>query len=54
MTEQICWVLDTNTLISRLLTPGGVPARAVDRALASATLLVSEETMNELARALDR
>jgi len=54
MTEQICWVLDTNTLISRLLTPGGVPARAVDRALASATLLVSEETMNEQARALDR
>ena len=54
MSEQVCWVLDTNTLISRLLTPGGVPAKAVDQALASGTLLVSEETMNELARVLDR
>lgn len=54
MSEQVCWVLDTNTLISRLLTPVGVPAKAVDQALASGTLLVSEETMNELARVLDR
>ena len=54
MTEQMCWVLDTNTLISRLLTPGGVPAKAVDHALANGILLVSEDTMNELARVLDR
>ena len=54
MTEQICWVFDTNTLISRLLTPAGVPAKAVDHALTSGILLVSEDTMNELARVLDR
>ncbi len=54
MTEQMCWVFDTNTLVSRLLTPGGVPAKAVDHALTSGILLVSEETMNELARVLDR
>jgi putative PIN family toxin of toxin-antitoxin system len=54
MTEQKCWVFDTNTLISRLLTPGGVPAKAVDHALTNGILLVSEDTMNELARVLDR
>ncbi len=54
MTEQMCWVFDTNTLISRLLTPGGVPAKAVDHALASGILLVSEDTMDELALVLDR
>jgi len=47
-------VFDTNTLISRLLTPGGVPAKAVDHALTNGILLVSEDTMNELARVLDR
>ncbi|MGF1614265.1 MAG: putative toxin-antitoxin system toxin component, PIN family [Gammaproteobacteria bacterium] len=50
----MCWVFDTNTLISRLLSPGGIPAKAVDHALASGLLLVSIETMNELARVLDR
>jgi uncharacterized protein len=54
MTEQMRWVFDTNTLISRLLTPGGIPARAVDHALSGGILLVSEDTMNELARVLDR
>lgn len=50
----MCWVFDTNTLISRLLSPSGVPAKAVDHALASGVLLVSKDTMNELARVLDR
>lgn len=54
MIEQTCWVFDTNTLISRLLTLDGIPAKAVDRALASGILLVSEDTMNELAQVLDR
>ena len=48
------WVFDTNTLISRLLMPGGIPANAVDHALASGILLVSEDSMNELVRVLDR
>ncbi|VFN02280.1 MAG: hypothetical protein BECKG1743D_GA0114223_103534 [Candidatus Kentron sp. G] len=54
MTEQTRRVFDTNTLISRLPTPGGVAAKAVDHGLASGILLVSEDTMNELARVLDR
>jgi predicted nucleic acid-binding protein len=41
----MCWVFDTNTLISRLLSPGGVPAKAVDHALASGVLLVSKDTI---------
>jgi putative PIN family toxin of toxin-antitoxin system len=52
--EPARWVFDTNTLVSRMLAPGGVPARAVDQALAGGILLVSEETLNELARVLAR
>lgn len=48
------WVLDTNALISRLLLPTGVAARAVDHALARGVVLVSEETMNELAEVISR
>lgn len=48
------WVLDTNTLIRRLLLPTGVAARAVDHALARGVVLVSEETMNELAEVISR
>lgn len=48
------WVLDTNVLISRLLMPGGVAARAVDRALAEGVLLVSDATLAELADVLAR
>jgi putative PIN family toxin of toxin-antitoxin system len=48
------WVVDTNVLVSRLLMPGGTAARAVDRALASGVLLVSEETLAELAEVLAR
>lgn len=47
-------VLDTNTLISRMLLPRGVAGRAVDRALAEGVLLVSEETLTELADVLSR
>jgi putative PIN family toxin of toxin-antitoxin system len=54
MTEQSLWVLDTNILISRLLVPGGVAARAVDHALARGILLVSEATLAELAEVLGR
>ena len=48
------WVVDTNVLVSRLLLPGGTAARAVDRALANGVLLVSDETLTELAEALAR
>lgn len=48
------WVLDTHALISRLLLPTGAAARAVDHALARGVVLVSEETMNELAEVISR
>lgn len=48
------WVLDTNVLVSRLLLPGSVPARAVDHALARGVLLVSDETLAELVQVLSR
>ena len=54
MSEQRCWVLDTNILISRLLCPDGVAAKAVDHALARGVLLVSEYTLNELVEVLSR
>ncbi|MDW3687711.1 putative toxin-antitoxin system toxin component, PIN family [Cupriavidus sp. CV2] len=47
-------VLDTNALISRLLVPTGVAAKALDHALASGVLLLSEETLGELAEVLAR
>lgn len=46
------WVLDTNTLVSRLLLPGGTAARAVDHALALGVPLVSDDTLAELAEVL--
>lgn len=48
------WVLDTNTLVSRLLLPGGTAGRAVDHALALGVLLASDETLAELAEVLSR
>jgi len=47
-------VLDTNVLISRLLLPRGVAGRAVDKALADGVVLMSAETLTELADVLDR
>ncbi len=48
------WVLDTDTLVSRLLMPEGTAARAVDHALALGVPLVSDETLGELAEVLAR
>jgi uncharacterized protein len=48
------WVLDTSILVSRLLLPTGVAARAVDHALALGVPLVSDETLEELAEVLSR
>lgn len=47
-------VLDTNTLVSRLLVPGGAAGQAVDCALARGVLLVSVETLDELTEVLGR
>jgi putative PIN family toxin of toxin-antitoxin system len=47
-------VVHTNVLISRLLSPHSLAARAVDLAIAEGRLLVSEATLSELARVLAR
>jgi len=47
-------VIDTNVFISRLLLPDSAPARAAKHAIDSGIILVSEDTMNELADVLAR
>lgn len=54
MREPDRWVLDTNVLISRLLAPRGVAAQAVDKALSTGVLLVSDATLQELGEVLAR
>ena len=47
-------VVDTNVWISRLLLADSVPARAVDKALDEFEVVVSEASVEELARVLSR
>ncbi len=47
-------IVDSNVLISRLLLPTSVAGRAVSRLIVAARLLVSEETLAELAQTLAR
>jgi putative PIN family toxin of toxin-antitoxin system len=47
-------MLDTTMLVSRLLVPTDVAARAVDHALALGVLLISDETLTELSDVLAR
>ena len=47
-------VIDTNVWISRLLLADSVPARAVDKALEEFEVVVSEASVDELARVLSR
>ena len=47
-------VADTNLLVSRLLLPQSVPARAVRKAVDEGQLLVSDATLEELADVLSR
>ena len=54
MPSQSSWVLDTNILVSRLLVPDGVAARATHLALATGVLLVSEATLAELIDVISR
>jgi len=47
-------VFDTNTLISYLLIPSSLPARAVAKGLGEGQLIVSDDTLGELAEVLSR
>lgn len=47
-------VADTNSLVSRLLLPQSVPAKAVRRAVNEGQLLISDATLEELADVLSR
>ena len=47
-------VLDTNTLIGAILKPQSIPAQALNLATEHAEILVSEETLAELARVIRR
>lgn len=47
-------VIDNNTLISRLLLPNSIPAQAVRLAVEIGTLLVSDQTIEELSNVLER
>jgi putative PIN family toxin of toxin-antitoxin system len=51
-TERV--VADTNILVSRLLMPKSLPAQAVDKMLAEARILASDDTLAELATVLAR
>jgi uncharacterized protein len=47
-------VVDTNVFVSAILLPGSVPSRAVDKALDSGILLLSDATMVELSEVFTR
>jgi putative PIN family toxin of toxin-antitoxin system len=47
-------VADTNCLVSRLLLPESVPAKAVRKAVDEGQLLISDATLDELADVLSR
>lgn len=48
------FVVDTNTLISRLLLPRSIPAQSVQKAIQQGDLLFSGATLEELKRVLWR
>lgn len=48
------YVVDTNTLVSRLLLSGSIPAQAVHKAIRSGDLLFSRATLMELKEVLRR
>jgi putative PIN family toxin of toxin-antitoxin system len=47
-------VLDTSTLVSAALRPGSIPDQALLKALRTCEVCASAETLDELARVLDR
>jgi putative PIN family toxin of toxin-antitoxin system len=54
MIEKRRVVIDTNTLVSRLLMPDSSPARAVRLAITENRVLASDDTLMELADVLGR
>jgi len=48
------FVVDTNVLISHLLMPSSAPGQALQHALRTGELLVSDTTLTELAEVLNR
>jgi putative PIN family toxin of toxin-antitoxin system len=47
-------VFDTNILISHLLIPTGIPAKAIRKGMHMGQLIVSDDTLNELASVISR
>lgn len=47
-------VIDTNTVVSGLLLPDSIPGRVIRQAAEYSTLLMSEPTVDELAKVLSR
>jgi len=47
-------VFDTNTLISHLLIPSSLPAKAVAKGLREGQIIVSDDSLGELAEVLSR
>jgi uncharacterized protein len=54
MRNPVRLVVDTNVLVSYLLTPDSTPRKAVDRILDYEELLFSEQTLRELSEVLAR
>ena len=52
--ESVRIVIDSNTLVSRLLLPNSIPAISVTKAARNGTILQSESTFEELADVLSR
>ena len=47
-------VIDTNSLVSRLILPKSIPAQAVDLALEKGVILISKDTISELSEVIQR
>ena len=48
------FVIHTNTLVSRMLMPDSIPAKAVSYAVRNGKILVSEDTLGEISEVLSR
>lgn len=48
------FVIDTNTLVSRMLMPESIPAKAVSYSLENGKILISDDTLMEIGEVLSR